>query len=78
MRITIAVHGHLRHTSSVGQDELSFTLPDTGGMRVRDVLETLNIFEEEVKDVRLNGKPARMDTILRTRSRIEFFPKGGR
>ncbi len=75
MRITISVHGHLRQTSGVGQDELTFTLPDTGGMRIRDLLETLNIFEEEVKEVTLNGKRARMDSTLRTRSRIEFFPR---
>ena len=75
MRITISVHGHLCQTSGVGQDELSFTLPDTGGMRIRDILETLNIFEEEVKEVTLNGKRARMDTTLRTRSRLEFFPR---
>jgi len=75
MRITISVHGHLCQTSGVGQDELTFTLPDTGGMRIRDLLETLNIFEEEVKEVLLNGKRARMDSTLRTRSRIEFFPR---
>ncbi len=75
MRVTIAVHGHLRQTSSVGQDELSFTLPDTGGLRVRDLLDTLNIFEEEIKDVTLNGRPARMDSTLRGRARVEFFPK---
>jgi len=75
MRITISVHGHLCQTSGVGQDELSFTLPDTGGMRIRDLLESLNIFEEEVTEVTLNGKRARMDTTLRTRSRIEFFPR---
>ena len=76
MRVTITVHGHLRQTSGVGQDELSFTLPDTGGMRVRDILESINVFEEEVKEVTMNGRPARMDTILRTRTRLEFFPKG--
>ncbi len=75
MRMTIIVHGHLRGTSGVGHDELSFTLPDTGGLRIRDLLETLNIFEEEVKEVVLNGKKARVDTILRGQSRIEFFPK---
>jgi hypothetical protein len=76
MRITIAVHGHLRGTSGVGQDEISFTLPDAGGLRVRDILESINIFEEEVKEVVMNGKKARMDTILRGRMKIEFFPKG--
>jgi hypothetical protein len=75
MRITIAVHGHLRQTSGVGQDELSFTIPDAGGVRIRDILETLNIFEEEVKQVTLNGRPARMDSTLRGRARLEFFPR---
>ncbi len=76
MRVTIAVHGHLRGTSGVGQDELSFTLPDVGGMRVRDILETINIFEEEVKEVHMNGKKARMDSTLRGRVKLDFFPKG--
>lgn len=75
MRITIAVHGHLRQTSGVGHDELSFTIPDAGGVRIRDVLDTLNIFEEEVKQVIMNGRPARMDSTLRGRVRLEFYPK---
>jgi len=75
MRITIAVHGHFRQTSAVGQDELSVTLPDAGGMRIRDLLETLNIFEEEIKQISLNGKQARLDTKLRGRARLELFPK---
>lgn len=76
MRITIAVHGHLRQTSGVGQDELTFALPDAGGLRVRDLLESINVFEEEVKEVLMNGRKARMDSILHGRARIEFFPKG--
>jgi len=75
MRVTIAVHGHLRETSAVGHDELTFSLPDAGGMRVRDLLETINVFEEEIKEVVLNGKPARLDTTLRTRVRLELYPK---
>jgi hypothetical protein len=75
MRVTIAVHGHLRQTSGVGQDELTFTLPDAGGLRVRDLLESINIFEEEVKEVMMNGRKARMDSILHGRARIEFHPK---
>ncbi len=76
MRVTVAVHGHLRHTSGVGHEELSFSLPDAGGVRIRDILDTLNIFEEEVREVKLNGRPARMDSTLRGRVRLEFFPKG--
>ena len=75
MRITIAVHGHFRETSAVGHDELTFSLPDAGGMRIRDLLETLNIFEEEVREVTLNGRHSRMDKTLRGRARVEFFPK---
>jgi len=76
MRITISVHGHLRQTSGVGQDELTFTLPDAGGLRVRDVLGSINVFEEEVKEVLLNGRKARMDSLLRGRVKVELFPKG--
>ena len=75
MRITIAVHGHLKRTSAVGTDELTFAVPDAGGLRIRDLLETLNIFEEEIKHVELNGKRARIDAGLRGRVRVEFFPK---
>ncbi len=75
MRVTVKVHGHLRQTSAVGQDELTFTLPDAGGLRIRDLLETLNIFEEEVREVRLDGKRTRLDKPLRGRVRVEFFPK---
>ena len=75
MRITIAVHGHLRHTSSVGQDELTVSLPDAGGMRVRDLLETLNIMEEEIGQVVLNGRRSRLDKTLRGRVTLQFFPK---
>ena len=75
MRVTICVHGHLCETSAVGHDELTFTLPDAGGLRIRDLLETLNIFEEEVKEALLDGKRARLDKTLRGRVRVEFFPK---
>ena len=75
MRVTVSVHGHLCETSAVGHDELTFALPDAGGLRIRDLLETLNIFEEEVKEVLLDGNRARLDKTLRGRVRVEFFPK---
>ena len=76
MRITIAVHGHLIHTSAVGQDELTVTLPESESLRIRDLLDTLNIFEEEFKEMTLNGKQARLDSGLHGRVRLEFWPKG--
>ena len=75
MRLTVAVYGHLRHTSAIGRDELSFTLPDADSLRVRDILETLNIFEEEVKEVTLNGKRGRLDSGLHGRVKLEIFPR---
>ena len=75
MRLTIAVHGHLRETSAIGQDEVTFTLPDAGSLRVRDILEILNIFEEEVKDVTINGRKGRVDSGLHGRSKLEIYPK---
>jgi hypothetical protein len=75
MRITIAVHGHLRETSAVGQDEMTFTLPDADGLRVRDLLETLNIIEEEIRQLTCNGRHGRLDEAVRHRMKIEFFPR---
>ncbi len=75
MRLTIAVHGHLRETSAIGQDEVTFTLPDAESLRVREILEILNIFEEEVKELTVNGRKGRMDSGLHGRCRLEIFPK---
>jgi hypothetical protein len=75
MRITVAVHGHFKSTSSVGQEEASYTFPDGTGMRIRDLLVTLNIIEEEVRQILLNGRSARLDEPVRHRIRLEFYPK---
>jgi len=75
MRITIAVHGHFQRTSAIGQDEVTFTLPDAHGMRIRDLLETLGIIEEEIRQVEYNGRPGRLDEAVRHRARLEFYPR---
>jgi hypothetical protein len=75
MRLTIAVHGHLCQTSTVGQEEVTFTLPDSEALRVRDVLQTINVFEEEVQTITVNGKKARLDTGLHGRVKVEFWPR---
>lgn len=75
MRITVAVHGHFQSTSSIGQAEMSFTLPDGGGLRVRDLLDTLNIVEEEIRQINLNGRSGRLDEQVRHRMRLEFYPR---
>ncbi len=75
MRITVAVHGHFRSTSTVGQEEASYSFPDGNGMRIRDLLVVVNLIEEEIRQVLLNGRPARLDEPLRHRVKLEFFPK---
>lgn len=75
MRITVAVHGHFKSTSSVGQEEATYTFPDGGGLRIRDLLETINIIEEEIREIILNGRHARLDEPLRHRIRLDFYPK---
>jgi hypothetical protein len=78
MRITVAVHGHLRDTSSIGQDELTMTLPDANALRIRDLLEPLNIVEEEVGEIIYNGRRVRLDTNIRHRAKVAFFPRHAR
>lgn len=75
MRITVAVHGYFRSTSSVGQEEANYTYPDGSGLRIRDLLDTLNIIEEEIRLIILNGRHARLDEPLRHRIRLDFYPK---
>lgn len=75
MRITVLMHGHLQSTSSVGQDELELTLPDSGSVRIRDLLQDLNVLEEEVRRVTMNGRAVRFDTNLRHRVQIDVYPK---
>lgn len=77
MRITVAVQGHLHQTSAVGPDELTLFVPDAGGLRVRDLLEPLNIWEEEIGQVLINGRRGRVDSVIRHRTRLEFLPKRG-
>jgi hypothetical protein len=75
MRITIAVHGHFKQTSAIGNDEMTFTLPDADGLRIRDLLETLNIVDEEIGKIAYNGRSGRLDEAVRHRARLEFYPR---
>ena len=44
-------------------------------MRIRDLLVTLNIIEEEIRKIILDGRAARLDEPLRHRIKLEFYPK---
>ena len=75
MRITVAVHGHFKSISSVGQEESNYSFPDGNGMRIRDLLTTVNLIEEEIQKVTINGRPGRLDEPLRHRVKLDFFPR---
>ncbi len=75
MRISVLVHGHFKSTSSVGMEEQTFSFPDGTGMRIRDLLTSINVMEEEVQQTLMNGRKARLDEPVRHRVRLEFFPK---
>jgi plasmid maintenance system antidote protein VapI len=71
MRISVQVHGNLRHTSSVGQEQKElFAQP---GCSVKDLLQELNIWESEVRRVLRNGEEIRMNTAIRARDKLELF-----
>ena len=75
MRISVAVHGYFQDIASIGRDEVVITLPDSGSYRIRDLLDHINLLEEEIRRVTLNGRAVRLDTILRHRVKLEFFPR---
>ena len=53
----------LGRNSKVGREGGEVSLPD--GVRVRDLLREVGLFDEEVRRVLVNGKRARLDTSLK-------------
>lgn len=53
----------LVRNSKVGRDGGEVVLP--AGGRVRDLLQEVGLFDEEVRRVKVNGKRARLDTCLK-------------
>ena len=76
MRVSFFAHGYLRFTSSISEDGMFLTLPDSGVHKIRDLLPTFNILEEEVERININGEKARMDKRVANSDRVDFYPKG--
>ncbi|MFZ2632350.1 MAG: MoaD/ThiS family protein [Desulfosalsimonadaceae bacterium] len=51
-------------------------IPFSEGQRVKDVLRNLNINDEDIEGVFVNGKIAPTDTLLNDGDRIAAFPPG--
>jgi hypothetical protein len=63
LRVRIVACAKLARNSKVGREGSEVMVPDGG--RVRDLLQEVGLFDEEVKRVVINGRRARLDSCLR-------------
>ena len=64
LRVRIVPCPKLARHSKVSRDGHDVSLPSGG--RVRDLLQEVGLFDEEVKRVNINGRRAHLDTSLKT------------
>jgi sulfur carrier protein ThiS len=71
LRVRVVPRGKLAANSRLSADGLDVALQD--GMRVRDLLVELGLFDEEVRRVVVNGRRGRLDQTLRRNDMVELF-----
>jgi putative ubiquitin-RnfH superfamily antitoxin RatB of RatAB toxin-antitoxin module len=76
LRVSFFAHGYLRFTSTLGEDGAILTLTEALAPRIRELLPTFNILEEEVESVSINGKRTRLDHRVHNGDRVDFYPRG--
>jgi sulfur carrier protein ThiS len=69
-RVTVVAGGRLAKNSRIQMDGLEVTLPEGG--RVRDLLVEVGVFDEEVREVIINGRRGRLDQALHRDDKIEL------
>jgi sulfur carrier protein ThiS len=69
-RVRVVPRGKLLKNSRLDREGLDLQLPN--GSRVRDLLDQLGVFEEEVRRVLVNGRRARLDYSLRRDDEVEL------
>jgi len=62
VRVRVLARGRLAKNSKIRVEGTDVTLPDGG--RVRDLLAEVGVFDEEVREVTINGRRARLDQTL--------------
>lgn len=72
MRVEVRLYAMLRRYAPGEESPLMLTVAE--GARVRSVLETLGIPDDEEKVMLLNGRPAAVDDPLREGDRLVLFP----
>jgi hypothetical protein len=69
LRVRIVPCDRLARNSKIGREGSAVTIPDGG--RVRDLVQAVGLFEEEVRKVFVNGRRARLDTSLNRDDLVE-------
>jgi hypothetical protein len=71
LRVKVLARGRLAKHSRIQEEGTEVTLPEGG--RVRDVLVEVGVFDEEVRQVVINGRRGRLDQTLRRDDTIELL-----
>jgi hypothetical protein len=69
LRVRIVPCEKLARNSKIGREGGEVALPDGG--RVRDLVQAVGLFEEEIRRVFVNGRKARLDTSLNRDDLVE-------
>lgn len=72
LRVRVVPRGRLATNSRIHSEGMEVTMP--AGSRVRDLLSQVGLFDEEVRQVMVNGRRARLDSALRRNDLIELHP----
>jgi len=64
------IRGRLLNNSRIQQEGADVTLPEGG--RVRDILPEVGVFDEEVREIVVNGRRGRLDQSLRRNDSVEL------
>jgi hypothetical protein len=70
IRVWVTVTGRLMKRAKTDREGEQMEMPL--GARVRDLVTSIGLMEEEVKKVSVNGRHGRLDSSLRTRDNIEL------
>jgi len=69
-RVRVTVAGKLLNNSRIHLEGADLALPE--GARVRDLLSEVGVFDDEVKQVVVNGRRGRLDQTLRRNDLVEL------
>jgi molybdopterin converting factor small subunit len=71
MKITLKTYASLRQYTN-GETTLELELPQ--GSKITDVLKRIQIPNDEIKNIMVNGKRSKKDKILKDGDRVALFP----